>query len=212
MQRGTKSLLFGVHQFIWHPFTVFCAWVMLYKRMPNIKEAICIFIHDWGYWGKPDMDGKEGEQHPIWAADVAHRFLDTSYREPIHGFSMDGNFEISGRLVKDTKYRDLCLYHSRHFARHTGHNVSDLCHADKLSILFEPWWWYLPRAWASGELAEYRKVAANAGFVSLQVSHRQWFAWVKDRLLTLARERRGDAVPYVNPAGEDHESTKNTCA
>lgn len=26
MRIGTKSILFGVHQFIWHPVTVYIAW------------------------------------------------------------------------------------------------------------------------------------------------------------------------------------------
>lgn len=73
-----------------------------------------------------------------------------------------------------------------------------LCWADKLSILYDPWWFYLPRAWLSGELKEYRKLAADAGFVPLSASHREWFAWIQDRLGTLGKEKRGDAVPYVN--------------
>lgn len=32
---------------------------------------------------------------------------------------------------------------------------SPLCYADKLVPSIEPWWFYLPRAWASGELWEY---------------------------------------------------------
>ncbi|MCK5235828.1 MAG: hypothetical protein KAR06_02490, partial [Deltaproteobacteria bacterium] len=59
---GTKSLLFGVHQFIWHPITVLIAWCKLYG-WPTWPELVCIIVHDWGYWGKPNMDGPEGEKH-----------------------------------------------------------------------------------------------------------------------------------------------------
>ena len=173
MKVGTKSILFGVHQFVWHPLTVLLAWFWLYRKAPNIREVICIIIHDWGYWGKPNMDGPEGESHPELAARLLHRF--------------------------GKRYHDLCLYHSRHYARNAGIEPSRLCWADKLSILMEPWWLYLPRAWLSGELAEYRMLAHNAGFVPISASHREWHRWIRDRLSTIGREMRGNAVPYVNP-------------
>jgi len=174
MKVGTKSLLFGVHQFLWHPFTVWIAWVWLYRRPPGFRESICILIHDWGYWGKAHMDDEEGERHPELGAKIA------------------------GRLFGE-KYHNLCLFHSRHYARNAGCDPSPLCWADKLSILFEPWWLYLPRAWASGELAEYRHLAADAGFIPLSARHREWHRWIRDRLSTLGKEKRGDVVPYVNP-------------
>lgn len=174
MKVGTKSLLFGVHQFLWHPLTVFIAWKKLYG-WPNFKELLCIIIHDWGYWGSPNMDGEAGEEHPKLAANLVWKWWG------------------------DYKYYHLCLYHSRHYARNVGLEPSKLCWADKLSISYDPWWLYLPRAWASGELREYREVAAKAGFIPLDASHREWFRWIRDRLSTLGREKRGDVVPYCNP-------------
>lgn len=56
---GTRSLLFGVHQFLWHPWTVYRAWRYLYGK-PTWREVVCIFLHDLGYFGKPNMDGEEG--------------------------------------------------------------------------------------------------------------------------------------------------------
>jgi len=185
MNIGTKSLLFGVHQFIWHPLTVLIAWVSLYGR-PSLNELICIIVHDWGYWGKPNMDGEEGESHPEVGARIAGRLLD------------DWN-----GCVRSHKYHNLVLYHSRHYARNAAAEPSKLCWADKLSILYEPWWLYLPRAWASGELQEYRTIAAGTGFVPLSTSHREWYAWLQDRLLTLGKEKRGDVVPYMNPEREN---------
>ena len=193
MKTGTKSLLFGVHQFLWHPVTVWIAWVWLFRKLPNIKETICIIVHDWGYWGKTNMDDEEGERHPETGAKIAHVLLDRWIFIPeLH------DFDLSVR--KTTVYRDLCLFHSRHYARKAGQEPSLLCWADKLSIIFEPWWLYLPRAWASGELYEYRKIAS--GFVPLSASHREWYRWVQNRLSTLGREKRGDVVPYCNPARE----------
>lgn len=175
MRTGTKSLLFGVHQFLWHPVTVWVAWVWLFRKIPTWREFVCIVIHDWGYWGKDKMDDKEGERHPEVGARIADRL-----------FGAD--------------YRDLVLLHSRHYARNTGEDPSPLCWADKTSIIFEPWWLYLPRAWASGELDEYRTIAASSGFIPMTSSHREWYRWIQDRLSTLGKEKRGDAVPYVNPS------------
>lgn len=174
MKTGTKSLLFGVHQFAWHPFTVWLAWIWLFRKLPTFKETICIVIHDWGYWGSAHMDDERGERHPELGAKIA-------------GYLFGG------------KYDRLCLFHSRHYARNFNSEPSPLCWADKLSILFEPWWLYLPRAWASGELAEYRQIANDTGFMSLEVSHREWHSWIRERLLTLGKEKRGDAVEYANP-------------
>lgn len=173
MKVGTKSLLFGVHQFIWHPITVTLAWHELYGKWPEWKEFVCIIVHDWGYWGKPNMDGAEGESHPEFGADIAYWFLD----------GLGGH-----------KYGDLCLFHSRHYARRAHREPSRLCWADKLSIKYEPWWFYLPRAWLSGELKEYRKVAAKAGRVPLRVSHREWFGWVKGHLSNAGMKRERSVI------------------
>lgn len=199
MKKGTKSILFGVHQFLWHPLTVFLAWIWLFRSLPTWREAVCIVIHDWGYWGKANMDDEEGEKHPELGADIAHKLLDE--RVVQYGFECPGGRLISfrSRTLKENTFHDLCLYHSRHYARNAGVEPSKLCWADKLSIMFEPWWLYLPRAWASGELSEYRAIAAGTGFISLSASNREWFAWLQKRLVKLGKEKRGDVVTYTNP-------------
>jgi len=175
MKKGTKSLLWGVHQVFIHPVIVWLAWIKVNKSVPSWKEVICIIIHDWGYWGCENMDDEKGERHTEWAADIALFRLDS------------------------VELYYLCLFHSRHYARKHGAPPSKLCWADKYSITYEPWWLYLPRAWASGELKEYRQEAADAGFLPLSATHREWFAWVSERLAMLGREKRGDCTPYVNP-------------
>ncbi len=174
MKKGTKSILFGVHQFLWHPFTVWLAWIWLYKRAPSYKELVCIIIHDWGYWGKVNMDDEDGETHPEAGARIANKLF-------------------------GSKYHYLCLFHSRHYARNAGVEPSALCWADKMSIMFEPWWFYLPRARMSGELQEYRELAANAGLVPLSATNREWFAWVKAKLAKLGLEKKSNAVEFMNP-------------
>ena len=158
MKIGTRSLLFGVHQIFWHPLTVLLAWIKLYKAFPNWKELVCIFIHDWGYWGCSDMDGSDGNNHPEYAANLAKKWF-------------------------GEKYYELCLYHSRHYSREHDAIPSRLCWADKLSIQFEPYILYVPRAILSGEIYEYRKMSAKAGYISLIESHRTWFNWVKPWLI-----------------------------
>lgn len=150
MTTGTKSLLFGVHQFIWHPITVWMAWIWLFRKPPTFRETVCIIVHDWGYLGKAQMDDEKGIQHPEVGAAIAGKLF---------GF----------------EYYDLCLLHSRHYAYRVGREPSPLCWADKLSIIFEPWWLYLPRAWASGELTEYRKNCDRTGDIPIFLSHRDWY-------------------------------------
>jgi hypothetical protein len=183
MRIGTKSLLIGVHQFIWHPYLVTLAWRKLYGSWPNWKELVCIFIHDWGYWGCPNMNGPEGDQHPERGSEIAD-FL----------FGME--------------YSDLCLCHSRYMVRklneyhqHLGFpqvkfEPSKLCWADKYSLWLEPDWFYLLRARLSGELAEHRELSASKlskGGIGYEVSDREWLHHVKDyfREQALAQEDLG---------------------
>ena len=130
MNIGTRSLLFGVHQFAIHPWFVALAWWKLYGFPWDHRLWVAFVIHDWGYWGKPNMDGPEGELHPIWASKVMGR-----------AFGMH--------------WEQLCLYHSRFLAKKDGKPFSRLCVADKLAIAIQPSWMYLPMAWLSGELSEY---------------------------------------------------------
>ena len=171
MQTGTKSLLFGVHQIFYHPLSVYLAWLELYG-FPNLKETICIIIHDWGYFGKENMDGPEGETHPEWAAKWAHKYLDSS---------------------GDSRYHDLCLYHSRTTAAKHGVEPSKLCWADKLSCRYDPWWLYIARGMLTGEIKEYRYDAARIGEVPITCSHRAWYKWACERQIRRAYER--DARP-----------------
>lgn len=141
---------------------------------------VCIFMHDWGYWGKANMDDEEGERHPELAADIAWWL-----------------FRFKS-LSEATKYYYLCLLHSRHLSRKLNMQPSLLCWADKASIRFEPRWFYLLRAWLSGELHEYRRISAETGFLPLTASHKEWFAWIKARQIKLGVEQRGDVVSYAN--------------
>lgn len=169
---GRRSLLFGVHQFLWHPITVWRAWCRQYKRYPTWRETVCIIIHDWGYWFTSDMDGEAGERHPEVGARLAGRML-------------------------GQEYHDLVLYHSRHYARAQGKLPSPLCWADKASILFDPPWWYLFRARLSGELVEYRERAAAAGVVPLSAPDSEWFRVIREKFQRLAEAQDPTVVTYM---------------
>jgi hypothetical protein len=178
MKVGTKSILFGVHSFWFHPITVLLAWIKLYGR-PSWKEFVCIVVHDWGYYGKPNMDGREGEMHPVVGAEIAHALLD-----PFNTF----------------QYRDMCLYHSRTCAKKFGASPSKLCWADKLSINYDPWWFYLTRATLSGEIHEYWRDAINSGLLPDTATWKEWFAWARERGIRVAVTKNGATAYEVgNP-------------
>jgi hypothetical protein len=182
MKIGTKSLLFGAHQFIIHPITVLLAWVKLYG-LPNWKECICIFIHDLGYYNCENMEGKEGLNHPRFGAMIAKNYLDTWKNlysvEPM-----------------SWKYHDLCLYHSRSLAADFNESPSALCWADKLCVLYDPWWFYLPRVILSEEIHEYRAEATKAGLITPDMSNREWYKWARERMIRKAYAQ--DArPPYI---------------
>ena len=174
MKTGTKSILFGVHQFIYHPITVYLAWIYLYKEFPTFKETICIIIHDWGYWGKCNMDDEEGQKHSELGAKIANKLLDKN---------------------NSKKYYNLCLYHSRHYAKNNKRTPSKLCWADKLSIIFDPFIFYVLRAKLSGEIKEYKENSKE--FINKDCSDREWYKFIKEYLIKLGQKQRANAVPYM---------------
>jgi len=142
MKRGTKSLLFGCHQFIIHPVFVYRAWIILYKKLPNFWETVCIVIHDWGYWGCPNMDGPEGEGHPFWA----ERFFWRLWCLHI----------ISGKQLQ--RYGDLCRLHSAAAINNSYDDdlePSELYYADKLGTVLMPPWLWVGLGRLTGEIDEY---------------------------------------------------------
>lgn len=137
---GTKSVLFGAHQFLIHPWFVAAAWWRLYGFPWDPRLWVAFFVHDLGYlvYNTPNMDGPEGERHVEWGATLMRRWFGPQW----------------GRF---------CLYHSRFYARRDGQPFSRLCVADKLAVVLEPWWLYLPRVILSGEVHEYLALAGGKG-------------------------------------------------
>lgn len=176
MNVGTKSLLFGVHQFLWHPWTVARAWRFLHGRWPNFPEWVCIFCHDLGYWGCPNMDGDIGQRHPELGAKLAGRIM-------YHYARWRGHDEDNAEFFREL-YIKFTLFHSRFYAKRAGRPVSELFMADKLSIAFEPRWWYLLRATMSSEIREYLANAPEHLALPNPLSKNQWHNWYERKVFS----------------------------
>ena len=92
------------------------------------------FVHDLGYFGKPNMDGAEGERHVEWGAGVMGKLFGKEWEE-------------------------FTLYHSRFYAKKNEKRFSALCVADKLAICITWRWLYLFQVNLTGEVHEYMKLA-----------------------------------------------------
>lgn len=149
MRVGTKSLLFGAHQVVTHPLFLALAWWRLYGFPADPRLWVAFVVHDWGYWGLPNMDGAEGQTHP----------------------------ELGGRIMArlfGQDWGDFTRLHSRHYAKLEGREPSPLCAADKLVLLLTPSWLYLPAVRATGEVEEYLALyAAWKGVESVTVE--EWY-------------------------------------
>lgn len=141
MNVGTKSVLFGVHQFLLHPLFVARAWWIVYREFPKLYEWAAIITHDVGYFGKPNMDGPEGEEHP----EILARW----WRRHFGAFGEKVAVEILG--------------HSRFHAKKNNLPLSKLFRPDKLSTALYPHWLYLLLGNLSGEIHEYMGHCADDG-------------------------------------------------
>lgn len=187
-------MLFGVHQFLWHPITVTLAWRWLYGAWPKWHELVAIAYHDVGYIGCANMDDDEGQLHPIAGAEVAANTVSriatavAFLRSPIR-FLLDGEYQAvtSLRVYMQTKEtRELCLGHSRFFSKRMGTPVSKLFLADKACIFFDPAWFYLLRASLSGELPEYLENCRRSTFIAM--TPMQWFKWYRDKVRNMVHQ------------------------
>lgn len=182
MNVGTKSVLFGAHQFAIHPWFVMAAWWKLYGFPWDARLWIAFFVHDFGYFGKPNMDGPEGETHVEFGAHLMAALFGEEW----------GNF---------------CRYHSRFYAKRDGVNVSRLCIADKLAICMTPAWMYLPMAKATGEIYEYQKLgkdesAANK-YATMNVYNddlRKWYINVQTYLRRWVDEHKDGRADTWTPS------------
>jgi hypothetical protein len=188
MKIGTKSVLFGAHQFLIHPWFVAWAWWRLYGFPWDPRLWVAFFVHDLGYIGKPNMDGAEGEEHPYLGAAIMERLF-------------------------GVEWFDFTLLHSRYLAKKLGWQPSRLCIADKLAIVLTPAWIYLPLVRLSGEIHEYMaraKMRAESGESrhltqgerSLMASSqaRAWYAGLQAYMLRWVEEFKDGRADTWTPA------------
>lgn len=174
MKIGTKSVLFGAHCFFIHPWFVAWGWRVLYGFPWDPRLWTAFFVHDIGYLGKPNMDGKDGEQHPELGALIMHFLFD---RPNCNCF---GNHYSNHSCC--WRWYDFVKYHSRYLAKLDGVRYSRLCIADKLAITLTPAWLYLPMTRATGEIHEYMKdaVRAHPDMAVDLTSQRAWYKSVQE--------------------------------
>lgn len=159
MKIGTKSVLYGAHCFLIHPWFVLAAWIKLYGFPFDPRLWVAFFVHDLGYFGKPNMDGPEGETHVELGAKIMHKLFDwkkvagSPYYDLNTGKPVIVYYDIWGNFSR---------YHSRYYAKKECAQPSKLCFADKLSFVLTPRWLYLTLVNATGEIHEYLKNAKKA--------------------------------------------------
>ena len=113
MTEGTKSYLFGCHQFLMHPIIVVIAWKKLFGYMPKFWELICILLHDIGHIGKQYLSDYEQKKiHWVLGARIANKL-----------FGFKAYILIAGHT------------------KQSGYPRGNLFYADKYSWVIAPIWW-----------------------------------------------------------------------
>ena len=173
MTLGTKTVLFGFHQFLIHPIIVTIAWIRLYKSLPTFKEFICICLHDIGYIGKNDIKGEEGDRHPELGARIANRLL-------------------------GPKYRDFILGHSTYYIYRHRVKRSKLLSADKFIFVNMSLTFFKIMTTLSGEFTYYRNQRNSRQVCDESESDKVWF----DKIKKAARDKI-EGTYYIDPSKLD---------
>ena len=179
MKVGTKSLLFGVHQVIVHPICVAIAWTRLFGFPKDPRIWIAFIVHDWGYWSKPNMDGKEGETHVELGARIMHRLFD---RKPLRTKFGREQIIITGGTYY---WYNFTLFHSRFYAKKHNHKISKLCIADKAAFMVLPKRMYIMLASWSGEINEYMTEGRSS---TIWTSKSDWYNHVYEYMTNWIKE------------------------
>lgn len=125
ISEGTKSYLFGCHQFILHPLWVLFAWRLEYKKWPKWWEFICIFLHDIGVCGRQYLSSDQ-QKKGHWYKGAYYSFYLVWY--------------LGGKRRSYLAHRALKLV-AGHCPGESGYTKSRLYKVDKRSFLIAPMWW-----------------------------------------------------------------------
>jgi len=198
MRLGTRSVLFGIHQPLWHGPTVWAAYHKLYGREAfSMPVIVACFVHDLGYFSCKSMDGPDGVEHPRLGARIMHRLFD----KPCDKCECARALGYWEDLRHDYKWHDFALYHSRSMAvKDKAPRFSKLCVADKLALSMTPWWFYIPIATLTGEIKEYMAAAVSSGHLSNLAGKYEWFVWGTAHMQTWAERNKDNAKPLRRKA------------
>jgi hypothetical protein len=165
LSKGTRSLLFGAHQFVIHPLILAYSWYKLFGFPLDIRLWFCFFLHDVGYLGKINMDGLSGKTHPELGAKII-------------------------TFLFGEKWGKFCKYHSRDIAKRDKKQISKLCLADKMAIYYTPICMY-----NKDELCEYIKNWNDEILTckdAIKVKH-DWKEWIDKFVIDFYQKNRNTA-------------------
>lgn len=215
MKIGTKSVLFGAHAFYLHPWFVAFAWWRLFGFPWDPRLWVAFFVHDLGYIGKPNMDGEQGDWHPVLGARIMSALFDPRYPSPCSAPAVMAFVDESSNTWVTNLGRcgQFTLLHSRFFAKRFGMLPSRLCIADKLATCITPAWLYLPMVNLTGEVHEYMALAQQREgskytgepvnkYETMQVStasQRAWFDGMTSYMRRWVEEHRDGRVDTWTP-------------
>lgn len=191
MTTGTKSILFGTHQFFIHPFFVLLGWIKFFKEIPPFKVWVAIFIHDWGYWGTEKIISKEGAEHSERSAWIIERwyYANMDHKEIYVGYPDWEKLYYDKRKDKYWQMYNFIKYHGENFAEKDNHPLSPLYFADKLGAVMTPIWLNSILCVLSGESKEYWDFLG--GRISLRVFFKRYKLWVQASVASyLGEEKR----------------------
>jgi hypothetical protein len=180
MPVGTRTLLFGCHQFIIHPvFVLLASWRLFGLRyMMNWREWLAAFVHDWGYWGCADIDGIDGAHHPIRSVSgtIVSRILGT-YMDITTAYNLRHYIQRHSWFAITKIYMESIYGVPEPF-------LSRLYYSDKLGSAMVPSWLWATQAWLTGEGVEYlqnshHKYDALRGLSTEECQAASWYTLYK---------------------------------
>lgn len=130
MKTAPRSYLAGMHNPVIHSATVVVGWIKIFRKLPSVREFVCILVHDIGYLQQASLDGPDNK-HPELGAYMCRVFGE--------------------------QYFELCIAHSRDYAKKFGLPLSALGYADKYSVLVYPDWVFNLLIHLGGEAEEYHR-------------------------------------------------------
>lgn len=210
MKMGTKSLLFGAHQFLIHPLFVALAWWKLYGFPKDWRLWVAFYLHDIGYFGCEKMDDEKGEEHPITGAALVSAICDRGAdpncpccRGTIIHSNADEEWKCEDCYQREYHWLKFTLYHSRFLAKRNGAQFSKLCVADKYAFCLTPAWLYVPMTMATGEIWEYMGTCSSSVY-----NPWQWHSDLKAYLKAwVYRHLEADKPEDVNTTRKFHATT-----